>query len=193
MDVQSAELREGLLQLLQALSYVTKAENTRGPFRLKGDVAGKVLHIDVEELRQQGSATRNKENPELPLQPGDLHPVPRDEREKALGEHMRSPSFKSERNAVGKFLSLLSCLHRENREQFPVVERFNGRSRKYFSKSKADLERSGASVNAKNIPNSGYWVVTNNSTYAKHLLVLQVMRALGYNDAFAAFVATHID
>src|SRR5260370_7952416 len=155
MDVQSAELREGLLQLLQALSYVTKAENTRGPLRPKGDRAGKVLHIDVEELRQQGSATRNKENPELPLQPGDLHPVPRDEREKALGEHMRSPSFKSERNAVGKFLSLLSCLHRENLEQFPFVERFNGRALRYSPNTTPNPERSQPTAHATNIPISG--------------------------------------
>ena len=193
MDLQSQELREGLAQLLQALTYVTKAENTRGAFYLKGNMAGKALHIDVEELKQQGPGLGNNQNPKLPSPPGDLQPVPRDERERALEEFMRSPSFKSERSAVEKFLSLLSFLHRENRAQFAFVERFNGRSRKYFAQSKADVEQSGKSVNPKNIPGSGYWVVTNNSTHAKCELLLQVMRVLGYDGGFAAFVATHIN
>jgi negative regulator of replication initiation len=193
MDLLSQELREGLVQLLQALTYVTKAENSRGDFYLRGNLAGKVLHIDVEEFKQQGPTPGNSQNPVLPSAPADLHPMQRDEREKALGEFMRSPSFKSERSAVEKFLSLLSFVHRENRGQFAAVERFNGRSRKYFAKSKADLEQSGKSVNPKNIPGSGYWVVTNNSTLAKGVLLLRVMRVLGYDGGFGAFVATHIN
>jgi negative regulator of replication initiation len=193
MDLQSQELRDGLGQLLQALTYVTKAENTRGAFYLKGNMAGKVLHIDVEELKQQGPTQGNNQKPRLSSTPGDLQPLPQDERERELGEFMSSPSFKSERTAVEKFLSLLSFLHRENRAQFAIVERFNGRSRKYFAESKADLEQSGRSVNPKNIPGSSYWVVTNNSTHAKCELLLQVMRVLGYDAEFAAFVATHIN
>jgi negative regulator of replication initiation len=193
MDLQSTELREGLHQLLQAMAHVTKAENTRGPFRLKGDMAGKVLHIDIEELKQQGQTTRNDQRTKFPSPPGDLQPMPRDEREKALGDFMRGPEFQSERSAVGKFLALLSFLHRENRGQFAAVERFNGRSRKYFAQSEADLEKSGNSVQPKRIPGSSYWVVTNNSTHAKRELLLQVMKVLGYGGGFAGFVVTHID
>ena len=48
-----------------------------------------------------------------------------DERKKALWEFIKSPHFRSERTAVGRFLSLLSFLHRENREKFAFVESMN--------------------------------------------------------------------
>jgi negative modulator of initiation of replication len=116
-----------------------------------------------------------------------------DERKKALWEFLKGPEFQSERTAVGKFLSLLAFLHRENRDKFAGVQGISGRSRRYFAKSESDLEQSGNSVHPKNIPGSDYWVVTNNSTQSKCELVLQVLRLLGYDGGFSAFVATHIN
>ncbi len=117
----------------------------------------------------------------------------RDERKKALWEFLKGHEFRSERTAVGKFLSLLAFLHRANRERFADIRSINGRSRRYFAKSESDLEQSGTSVHPKTIPGSGYWVVTNNSTQSKCELLLQVMRLLGYDGGFSAFVATHIN
>jgi len=193
MDLQSTELREGLVQLLQALTYVTKAENTRGAFHLRGEVTVKGFHIDAEEFKQQGPTTGNNQSPRIPSPPRDMQPPPGNDKEKKLGDFLRTPELQAERSAVGKFLVLLSFLHRENRGQFVAVERFNGRSRRYFAQSEADLEKSGNSVNPKAIPGSGYWVVTNNSTHLKRELLLQVMKVLGYGSGFAAFVVRHID
>jgi negative modulator of initiation of replication len=119
--------------------------------------------------------------------------IMRDNRKKAVWEYLEGPHFRSERTAVGKFLSLLTFLHRENRDRFADVLTINGRSRKYFAKSESDLEQSGTSVHPKSIPGSGYWVVTNNSTQSKCELLLQVLRVLGYDGGFSAFIATHID
>lgn len=119
--------------------------------------------------------------------------IQRDERKKALWEFLKGPEFKAERNAVGKFLVLLAFLHRENREKFATVQGIIGRSRKYFAKSESDLEQSGTSVHPKKIAGSEYWVVTNTSTQSKCELLLQVLRLLGYDGGFAAFVATHVN
>ncbi len=119
--------------------------------------------------------------------------IQRDERKKALWEFLKGPQFQSERTGVGKFLSLLAFLHRENREKFAVIQSINGRSRKYFAESESDLEQSGTSVHPRSIPGSGYWVVTNNSTQSKCELLLQVMKLLGYDGGFSAFVATHVN
>jgi negative regulator of replication initiation len=192
MNLQSTELRDGMTQLLQALNYVTKAENTRGPFHLKGEVTGKGLHIDVEELRQQAPTPSGNQSPRTPSPTSAFQP-PADEREKKLGDFLAKPEFRAERSAVGKFLALLAFLYRENGNQFAIVQKFNGRSRKYFAHSEADLEQSGKSVNPKNIPGSLYWVVTNNSTHLKRELLRQVMKGLGYDGGFAASVVRHID
>lgn len=116
-----------------------------------------------------------------------------DPKKKALWDFLKGPQFTAERNAVGKFLSLLAFLHRENRDRFAAVQGINGRSRKYFAKSQEDLEQSGNSVHPKRIPGSEHWVVTNNSTHSKVELLLQVLRLLGYDDGFAAFVAAHVN
>jgi negative modulator of initiation of replication len=118
--------------------------------------------------------------------------IQEDERKKAAWEFLHGPQFRSERTAVGKFLSLLAFLHRENKEKFVGILGINGRTRKYFAKTESELEQSGNSVHPKNIPGSGYWVVTNNSTQSKCELLLQVCRLLGYDDGFAAFIATHV-
>jgi negative modulator of initiation of replication len=143
-----------------------------------------------------------KQNPEPPLPPEvrirlglqqTKDEILRDERKKVLWEFLKGPQFQSERNVVGKFLSLLAFLHRENRDRFGVVESISGRSRKYFAKSESDLKQSGNSVHPKDIPGSVYWVVTNNSTQSKRELVLQVLKLLGYDGGFSAFVATQIN
>ncbi|MFZ0980588.1 MAG: hypothetical protein WAN23_14405 [Candidatus Acidiferrales bacterium] len=116
-----------------------------------------------------------------------------DPKKKALWDFLRGPEFTAERNAVGKFLSLLAFLQRENRDRFAAVQGISGRSRKYFAKNESDLEQSGNSVHPKRIPASEYWVVTNNSTESKVELLLQVLRLLGYEGRFARFVATHVN
>ena len=118
--------------------------------------------------------------------------IMRDVRKKAVWEFLKEPQFKSERTVVGRFLSLLAFLHRENRQKFSAVESINGRSRKYFAKSESDLEQSGNSVHPKSIPGSGYWVVTNNSSESKRGLIFEVMKLLGYDGGFSAFTALRI-
>lgn len=115
-----------------------------------------------------------------------------DPKKKPLWDFLKGPQFTTERNAVGKLLALLAFLQRENPDRFASVQGISGRSRKYFAKSESDLEQSGNSVHPKKIPGSEYWVVTNNSTQSKVELLLQVLRLLGYDRGFAAFVATHI-
>jgi negative modulator of initiation of replication len=119
--------------------------------------------------------------------------IQRDGRKKVVWDFLNGPEFHAERLAVGKFLVLLALLHRENRDEFAAILGISGRSRKYFAKTESELEQSGTSVNPKKIPGSEYWVVTNNSTQSKSVLLFQVLRILGYGDAFAGFVATHVN
>lgn len=137
--------------------------------------------------------------PQRPLSPEmrrDIHQeieekMQQDGRIKPLWEFLKEPQFKARRSAVGRFLALLAAIERQNPGRFGAVENINGRTRKYFAKSRADLEQSGTNVNAKRIPGSEYWVVTNNSSQSKTELLLQVMKTLAYDGGFAAFVSVH--
>ena len=81
---------------------------------------------------------------------------------------------------VDQFLFVLSAAHKLNAENFASVESIKGKNRTYFAKSKAALLENGSSTNPKAIPDSPFWVVTNNNTAKKTNMLEQVLRNLGY-------------
>jgi negative modulator of initiation of replication len=93
---------------------------------------------------------------------------------------LRHERFLRERDAVGKFLFILSWLYKHQKTEFPKILGIRGRSRAYFGESAAELDKTGNSVNPQAIPDSPYWVVTNNDTPKKRRILDDVMRVLGY-------------
>ena len=81
---------------------------------------------------------------------------------------------------VDQFLFVLSAAHKLNAENFARVESIKGKNRTYFATSKAALLVNGSSTNPKAIPDSPFWVVTNNNTAKKTNMLEQVLRNLGY-------------
>lgn len=89
---------------------------------------------------------------------------------------------------VDLFLFMLSELHDLHQEEFARVEQIKGKNRIYFATSKEALLSTGSSTNPKLIPDSPYWVVTNNNTAKKVAMLKQVMTILGYGDEETATV-----
>ena len=81
---------------------------------------------------------------------------------------------------VDQFLFILSAAHKLNADNFANVESIVGKNRTYFATSKEALLENGSSTNPKLIPDSPYWVVTNNNTAKKVNMLEQVLRTLGY-------------
>ncbi|WP_420935679.1 SeqA protein [Alteromonas sp. A081] len=82
---------------------------------------------------------------------------------------------------VDQFLFVLSAAHKLNADSFERVESIKGKNRTYFATSKEALLENGSSTNPKAIPDSAYWVVTNNNTAKKVSMLEQVLRQLGYS------------
>jgi len=101
----------------------------------------------------------------------------------AFTAFLNSPAFLVQGNVVGKFLSVLSWLYKQNPEQFQKVLLLNGRKRRYFAKSANELEESGNSVMPKRIPDTPFWVFTNSPTQLKKQVLADVMRVLGYDSS----------
>jgi negative modulator of initiation of replication len=91
-----------------------------------------------------------------------------------------SSEFLYAKGVVGKFLVILKWLHDRAGEKFSLVESVKGRGRLYFAKDPAILEASGNNVNPKQIPNTGYWVITTTPTDLKQEILEKVMKALGH-------------
>ncbi|MEQ3638616.1 MAG: SeqA protein [Alteromonas sp.] len=89
---------------------------------------------------------------------------------------------------VDQFLFVLSAAHKLNADSFERVESIKGKNRTYFATSKEALLENGSSTNPKAIPDSAYWVVTNNNTAKKVSMLEQVLRQLGYTPEVIAGV-----
>jgi negative modulator of initiation of replication len=107
--------------------------------------------------------------------------APVNARDKALCDYAQSPGFLANRSVVDQFLSILSFLHKQNPDKFVALQSLEGRKRKYIASSEQELENSGTSVNPKKIPYTNFWVVTNNDTNNKKLLLRQALTLLGYS------------
>lgn len=86
-----------------------------------------------------------------------------------------------QKSVVARFLHILSMLYRTHPQQFEQVLTIRGRDRQYFARSQEDLLTTGNSTNPKAIPESPFWVVTNNNTTKKKSMLTQVAEQLGYS------------
>ncbi|MEG3768513.1 replication initiation negative regulator SeqA [Alteromonas sp. 14N.309.X.WAT.G.H12] len=89
---------------------------------------------------------------------------------------------------VDLFLFILAQLYDIHGNDFAKVEQIKGKNRIYFATSKDALLNTGSSTNPKAIPDSPYWVVTNNNTAKKVAMLDQVLTVLGYGDEISEAV-----
>jgi len=99
--------------------------------------------------------------------------------------YLNKEELAMQRGAVGRFLLILSALHRVHTDKFSVVYDIRGRDRLYFSDNLNELTESGSSTKPFKIPESPYWVVTNSNTTRKKMILTKVAIALGYSESKA--------
>lgn len=97
-----------------------------------------------------------------------------------------------QKGVVGRFLFILSALHRTHKDNFDSVLEIKGRDRIYFAKSKEALLESGSSMNPKNIVDSEYWVMTNSNTTRKKMMLHEVALGLGYSESDAETIRDYL-
>lgn len=93
---------------------------------------------------------------------------------------LQERGINEENSRVENFLLILSALYQLHSDSFSSILSVKGRNRIYFSTSKDALLEAGSSTNPKQIPETEYWVVTNNNTAKKVSMLSQVMLTLGY-------------
>lgn len=101
-----------------------------------------------------------------------------------LSEVLQNPKLRYQ-TAVDKFLYILGEAYKRKSATFNHVLGIQGRDRKYFARSRAEIEESGNSTQPKQIAPSPYWAMTNTSTYKKAALLRQALEAVGYSSEVA--------
>ena len=112
---------------------------------------------------------------------GDLgSPKPVSEKHE-LSDALGDPAFRVHWAAVDKMLYLLSTANKQRPDKFDRVLKIQGRDRKYFARSKEEIEASGSSTQPRQIPGSPFWVMTNSPTPQKAAMLRDVLRVLDYS------------
>lgn len=96
-----------------------------------------------------------------------------------LEDILNSEHFMNENKNVVRFIMLLAALYRSNPTAFAkATENVRGNERIYFSQSEEEILATGSGVKAKQIPDSPFWVITNNNTARKGLILKGVMESM---------------
>lgn len=97
---------------------------------------------------------------------------------------LASSQFRNETKVVNRFLQLLSALYAVSPEAFAhATENVQGSERIYFARDEQTILATGSSVKAKQIPDSPFWVITNNNSERKGIIVSALMDAMGLPEA----------
>ncbi len=91
-----------------------------------------------------------------------------------------SDEFAGLKKAVDRFMLVLSTLYRIDSESFSDAMSVKGRKRVYFADNEQTLLASGQTTKPKAIPNTPFWVITNNNTSRKQQMVEQVMVRMNF-------------
>jgi len=91
-----------------------------------------------------------------------------------------SDEFASLKKAIDRFMLVLSTLHKIDPERFSEATQVKGRKRVYFADNEATLLENGNTTKPKAIPQSPFWVITNNNTSRKRQMVDQLMSRMSF-------------
>ena len=139
------------------------------------DVLRKVLKLS------DGGSDNKPESPRTPLPPSPIL------------EMVGSSEYWTRPTAVDQYLYILFWLYQRHRDDFPRIEKFGSGKRVYFSKDQNRILTTGKSVTAKPIPKSPYWALVTLDNPRKRMIIIDILRLLGYSDSEADAVARTIE
>lgn len=148
-----------------------------------------VTQVKIPETTQEAEPKIQEQNVENLIAKAKVEPVVE---EGSVFNFINQEEVTTQKGAVGRFLFLLSALHRAHPKNFIKVLEVKGRERDYFAESSQELEAHGSSIKPKEIPDSSFWVVTNNNTPRKKLIINGAALALGYTEEQAEKLRDYI-
>ncbi|SJN54788.1 Negative modulator of initiation of replication [Vibrio ruber DSM 16370] len=97
-----------------------------------------------------------------------------------IRELLISDEFAAQKKVIDRFMLVLSTLYRIDSVSFSEAMEVKGRKRVYFADNEETLLASGNTTKPKAIPNTPFWVITNNNTSRKQQMLEQVMTRMNF-------------
>ena len=91
-----------------------------------------------------------------------------------------SDEFAASNKAIDRFMLVLSSLYQIDKPSFAEATQVKGRTRVYFAENEQVLLASGKTTKPRAIPETPFWVITNNNTNRKRQMVDQLMTRMGF-------------
>ncbi|WNC70686.1 replication initiation negative regulator SeqA [Thalassotalea psychrophila] len=174
------ESASDILRRLLSFDELVDNNNTASPEEIKPVVKAKSkkakVTADVVDLVDLNAKKAIKPEPVL---------TSLVEGEQNIFDVINKEELATQKGAVGRFLLILSNMHRVHSQQFDSVLDIQGRDRLYFANAELDLLEAGSSTKPKQIPNSEFWVITNSNTTRKKRMLTEVANVLGYSTSDA--------
>ncbi|TMP78984.1 replication initiation negative regulator SeqA [Pseudoalteromonas phenolica] len=170
--------------------YQYIASNTQSIGESASDILRRLLKLSPSELAQNNGVVEEKQ--EQSEQVVEQSVTKLTSRTANVFNILNKEELAMQKGVVGRFLFILSALHRTHKESFDSVLEIKGRDRIYFAKSKEALLESGSSMNPKNIAESEYWVMTNSNTTRKKMMLHEVALGLGYKESEAETIRDYL-
>lgn len=170
--------------------YQYIASNTQSIGESASDILRRLLKLSPSESAQSNGVVEEKQ--EQSEQVVEQSVTKLTSRTANVFNILNKEELAMQKGVVGRFLFILSALHRTHKESFDSVLEIKGRDRIYFAKSKEALLESGSSMNPKNIAESEYWVMTNSNTTRKKMMLHEVALGLGYKESEAETIRDYL-
>lgn len=141
----------------------------------------------LRRLLQVDAPAKKAATPSAPVQKPEVAPtwlrestVNTLDSTKVMRELLISDELASSTKAIDRFLLILSTLYRLSPQSFAQATEVKGRKRVYFADNQETLLAHGKTTKPREIPNTPFWVITNNNTSRKRQMVEQVMAHMAF-------------
>lgn len=114
------------------------------------------------------------------------------DRVKIMRSLLISDEFAEKDKAIDRFMLILSTLYQISSEDFANAANVKGRTRVYFADNQETLLASGKTTKPRSIPETPFWVITNNNTNRKRQMVQQLMERMSFQADLAERVSQSI-
>ncbi|MGB2079604.1 MAG: replication initiation negative regulator SeqA [Vibrio sp.] len=114
------------------------------------------------------------------------------DRVKTMRTLLISDEFAAKDKAIDRFMLILSSLYQLSAQDFANAANVKGRTRVYFADNQETLLASGKTTKPRPIPETPFWVITNNNTNRKRQMVQQLMERMGFQSDLAERVSQAI-
>ncbi|MFC1234842.1 replication initiation negative regulator SeqA [Vibrio sp. F74] len=111
---------------------------------------------------------------------------------KSMRTLLISDEFATSNKAIDRFMQVLSSLYQVNNASFAEATQVKGRTRVYFADNEDVLLASGKTTKPRSIPNTPFWVITNNNTNRKRQMVDQLMTRMNFQSDLIEKVCSSI-